>query len=120
MAAPEAYVPRMVDQGYNLEEDHGSFLGPGWEEEATEAELFQEPHGSLDSRAGGGNYRVPLIPQEQAYANHGSQEVQVTVADGCPIAATSLPSGGGHWGQQERGREPGSSPRHAEQGVLTR
>ena len=56
VAAPEAYVPRMVDRGYMLEEDHDSFLGSGWEEEAPEAELFQEPHGSLD------NYRVPLIP----------------------------------------------------------
>ena len=66
MVALEAYVPHMVDREYALEEDHGLFLGPGWEEAALEAELFQEPHGSLDSRAGGGNYRVPLIPQEQA------------------------------------------------------
>ena len=41
--APEAYVPRMVDQGCALEEDHGSFLGPGWGEETPGAELFQEP-----------------------------------------------------------------------------
>ena len=120
MVVLEAYVFHMVDRGYMREEDHGSFLGSGWEEEVPEAELFQEPHGSLDNRASGSNYRVPLIPQEQAYANHGSQEVQVVAADGCPSAAISLPSGGGHWGQQERGREPGSSPRHAEQGVLWR
>ena len=62
---PEAYVPLMVDQGCALEEDHGSFLGPGWGEEAPEAELFQEPQESLDNRAGGSNYRVPLIPPEQ-------------------------------------------------------
>ena len=37
---PEAYVPHMVDREYALEEYHGSFLGPGWEEEAPEAELF--------------------------------------------------------------------------------
>ena len=42
-AAPEAYVPHMVDQGRALEEDHGPFLGPGWGEETPEAELFQEP-----------------------------------------------------------------------------
>ena len=90
MVAPEAYVPRMADRGYTLEEDHGSFLGSGWEEEVPEAEIFQEPHGSLD------NYRVPLIPQEQAYAKHGSQDVQVTTADGCPSVAISFPSGGGH------------------------
>lgn len=41
--APEAYVPHMVDQECALEEDHGSFLGPGWGEETSEAELFQEP-----------------------------------------------------------------------------
>ena len=71
-ATLEAYVPRMVDQGCALEEDHGSFLRPGWGEETPEVELFQEPQDSLDNRTGGGNYRVPLIPQEQAYANHGS------------------------------------------------
>ena len=42
--ASEAYVPRMVDQEYTLEDDPGSFLEPGWEEEALEAEAFQEPH----------------------------------------------------------------------------
>ena len=74
-ATLEAYVPHMVDQEFALEEDHGSFLGPGWEEEMPEAEPFQEPQGSLADRASGSSYRVPLIPQEQAYANHGSQEV---------------------------------------------
>ena len=39
-ATPEPYVPHMVDQEYALEEDHGSFLGPGWEEETPEAEPF--------------------------------------------------------------------------------
>ena len=28
-AASEAYVPRMMDQEYTLEDDPGSFLGPG-------------------------------------------------------------------------------------------
>ena len=88
----------MVDWEYALEEDHGLFLGLGWEEETLEAEPFQEPQGSLANRTGGSSYLVPLIPQEQAYANHGSQEVQVTTAEGCPSAAASLPSGGGHWG----------------------
>lgn len=67
--APETYVPHMVDQECVPEEDHGSFLGPGSGEEAPEAELFQEPQGNLDNRASGSNYRVPLIPQEQNYAN---------------------------------------------------
>ena len=74
-ATSEAYVPHMVDREYALEDDHGSFLGPGWEEEMPEAEPFQEPQGSLTNRSGSSSYRVPLIPQEQAYANHGSQEV---------------------------------------------
>ena len=30
-AASEAYVPRMVDQEYVLEDDPGSFLEPDWE-----------------------------------------------------------------------------------------
>ena len=34
VTAPEAYVPRMMDQEYMLEDDPGSFLEPGWEEEA--------------------------------------------------------------------------------------
>ena len=119
-APPEAYMPLMVGQECALEEDHGSFLGPGWEEETPEAEPFQEPPGSLANRTGGSSYQVPLIPQEQAYAKHGSQEVQVTAAEGCPSAVASHPSGGGHWGLQERGREPGPSPRHAEEGVPRR
>ena len=119
VVAPEAYGPHMVDQGHAQEEDHGSFLGPGWGEETPEAELCQEPQEGLDGRAGGSNYLVPLIPQEQAYANHGSQEVQVTIVDGCPSAATFVPSGGGHRGL-ERVREPGSSPWRAEQGVPRR
>ena len=75
VVTPEAYVPHMVDREYALEEDHDSFLGPGWEEEALEAELFQEPHGNLNSHAGGSSYRVPLIPQEKVYANLRSHKV---------------------------------------------
>ena len=100
--------------------DHGSFLGPGWGEETLEAELFQESQESLVDRAEGSDYRVPLIPQEQAYANHGSQEVQVAAADGCPNPAASNPSGGGHRGLQEGGRDPASPTRCSEQGVLRR
>ena len=60
--APEAYVLRMVDRECAMEEDHGSFLGPGWGEETPEAELFQEPQEGHDDRGGGSNYQVPLIP----------------------------------------------------------
>ena len=69
---------------------------------------------------GGCSYRVPLIPQEQAYAKHGSREIQVAAAGGCPNSAASYPSGGGRRGLQERGRDSGSSPRRSEQGVLRR
>ena len=47
-----------------LEDDPGSFLKPGWEEEALEVGTFQEPSGSLTNRAGDNNYMAPLIPQE--------------------------------------------------------
>ena len=72
VAAPEAYVPRMMDQEYTSEDDPGSFLGPGWEEEALGAEAFQEPPESPANRAIDNRYMVPLIPREQAYANHES------------------------------------------------
>ena len=94
--ASEAYVPRMMDQEYALEDDPGSFLEPGWEEEALEAEAFQEHPGSLANHASDNSYRVPLISQEQSYANHGSQEDQVTMADGGPSSTTSLPPRGAH------------------------
>ena len=83
-------------------------------------ELFQGPQENLDDRAGGSDYRVPLIPQEQAYANHGSQEVQVVAAEGCPNAVASYPSGGGHRGLQERGWDLSSSPRRSASGALRR
>ena len=93
-AASEAYVPRMMDQEYTPEDDPGSFLGPGWEEEALGAEAFQEPPESPTNRAVDNRDRVPLIPQEQAYANQKSQGDQVTTAAGGPSSAASLPPGG--------------------------
>ena len=39
-AAPEAYVPRMMDREYTPEDDPGLFLEPGWEEEMLEVEAF--------------------------------------------------------------------------------
>ena len=117
VTAPEAYVPRMMDQEYTLEDDPGSFLRPGWKEEALGAEAFQEPPESPADHAVDNRYRVPLIPQEQAYANHESQGDQVTTAAGGPNSATSFPPGGSRWGLQERGREPDPSPRRTEQGA---
>ena len=40
VAAPEEYVPHMMDQGHAQEEDHSSFLGPSWGEETPEAEIL--------------------------------------------------------------------------------
>ena len=64
--ASEAYVPRMMVRECTREDDPGSFLGPGWEEEALGAEAFQEPPESPTSRAIDNRYRVPLIPRGQA------------------------------------------------------
>ena len=85
-----------------------------------EAELFHEPREGPVGYAGNNEYQVPLIPQEQAYANHGSQEVQVTTMGGCPTPAVSYPSGRGRRGLQEWDQDPTSPPRHSEQGVLRR
>ena len=70
VTAPEAYVPRMTDQEYTPEDDPGSFVGENWEEGTLGVEAFQEPPGNHHDRVCDDHYRVPLIPQEQAYANH--------------------------------------------------
>ena len=59
--APDAYVPRMMDREYTPEDDPGSFLKPGWEEEILEVEAFQEPPRSLADPTNDNNCRVPLI-----------------------------------------------------------
>src|SRR3954463_4961962 len=120
VAAPEEYVPRMMDQGHAHEGEQGSLLSPSWGDETPEAELFQEPRDGSAGHTGGDDYRVPLISQEQAYANHGSQEVQVAPASSCPAPTVSYPSGGERRGPLERGRDPTSPPRRSEQGVLRR
>ena len=120
MAAPEEYVPLMMDQGHPHESEQGSLLSPSWGDEALEAEPFREPRDGPTGHAGGNDYRVPLILQEQVYANHGSQEVQVAAASSCPAPTVSYPSGGRRRGLQERGRDPTSPPRRSEQGVLRR
>ena len=40
VAAPEEYVPRMLDQGHPREGEQGSLLSPSWWDEVPEAELF--------------------------------------------------------------------------------
>ena len=64
VTAPEAYVPRMMDQEYAPEDDPGSFLKEDWEEAMLEVEAFQEPTENRNDRASSNNYRVPLISQE--------------------------------------------------------
>ena len=73
MTAPEEYVPHMMDQGHPHEGEQGSLLSPSWGDEAPEAEPFQEPRDGPTGHAGGNDYRVPLILQEQVYTNHGSR-----------------------------------------------
>jgi len=113
VAAPEEYMPRMLDQGHPREGEQGSLLSPSWGDEAPEVELFQESRVGPTGHTGSNDYRVPLIPQEQAYANHGSQEVQVAAASNCPAPIASYPSGGGRRGLQERGQDPASPPRRS-------
>ena len=120
VTAPEAYVPRMTDQEYTPEDDPGSFVREDWEEGALGVEAFQEPTENHDDRTINDNYRVPLISQEQAYANHESQEEQITATAGGPSSTAPLPAGGSRWGLQERGREPGPSPRRAKPGDTRR
>ena len=119
-AASEAYVPRMMDQEYTPEDDPGSFLGPGWDEEALGAEAFPEPPESPTNRAVDNRYMVPLIPQGQAYANHESQVNQVTAPGDGSGTAMSTPSGEAHWGLRGRSQEQGPSLRRTEQGVTRR
>ena len=113
VTAPEAYVPRMTDQEYTPEDGPGSFVGEGWEEGALGAEAFQELPGNHHGHVCDDHYRVPLIPQEQAYANHESQEEQIAATASGPNSTAPLAAGGSRWWLQERGREPGPSPRHA-------
>ena len=84
VTAPEAYVPRMTDQESTREDAPGSFVGEDWEEGMLGVEAFQEPPGNHHDRVCDDHYRVPLIPQEQAYANHESQEEQITATVGGP------------------------------------
>ena len=106
----------MTDQEYTPEDDPGSFVGEDWEEGTLGLEPFQEPSGSHHDRVCDDHYRVPLIPQEQAYANHEWQEEQTTATAGGPSSTAPLTARGSRWGLQERGREPGPSPRRAKPG----
>ena len=96
--ASEAYVPRMVDQEYMPEDDPGSFLEPGWEEEALGAEAFQEPPESPANHAIDNSYLVPLISQERAAANHESQVNQVTAPGDSSGTAVPVTPGEARWG----------------------
>ena len=113
-------MPRMMDQEYTPEDDPSSFLEPGWEEETLEVEAFQEPPGNLTDHAGDNSYRVPLISQEQAYVNNGSQVNLVTMVDDGPSTAAPLPPGEAHGGLRGRSQEQGPYPHHTEQGVARR
>ena len=113
-------MPRMMNQEYTREDDPGSFLEPGWEEEALGAEAFQEPPESPTNHAVDNSYRVPLISQGQAYANHESQVNQVTTPGDGSGAVVSVSPEEAHWGLHGRGQEQGPSPRRTEQGNTRR
>ena len=84
------------------------------------AEAFQEPPESPANRAIDNRYRVPLIPQEQAYANHESQMNQVMAPNDGSGKAMPAPAGETHWGLCGRGQEQGPSPSRGEQGNTRR
>ena len=113
VTAPEAYVPRMVDQGYAPEDDIGSFIGEDWGEGALGVKAFQEPVENHNNRAGDGNYKVPLTSQEQAYANHGLQMNQVAASIGDPVTVTPVSTRETRWGPPGGSQEQGPSPRRA-------
>ena len=102
----------MMDQDYAREDDPGSFIREGWEEEALGVEAFQEPPGSFTDHAGDNSYRVPLTSQEQAYANHGSQVDQVTTADGGPSSTAPF-----HQEERTGGRREGARSKAPPQGT---
>ena len=104
MTAPEAYVPRMMDQGFASMDDPCSFIGEDWGEGALGAEAFQEPMENHDGHTGNGNYRVPLTSQEQAYANHGLQMNQVAAPIDEPVMAAPVSTRETRWGRREGAR----------------
>ena len=120
VTAPEAYVPRMMDQGYAPEDDLGPFTREDWGEGALGAEAFQEPTENHNDRAGNSNYRVPLTSQEQAYANHGLQMNQVAASIDDPSTAAPVPTRETRWGPPGGNQEPGPSPRRAKPGDTRR
>ena len=107
MTAPKAYVPRMMDQGYAPEDDPGLFIGEDWGEGTLGAGAFHEPTENHDDRAGNGNYRVPLISQEQVYANHGLQMTQVAASIDDPGMAAPVPTRKTRWGPPRGSQEQG-------------
>ena len=120
MTAPEAYVPHMMDQEYASEDNPGSFVGEDWEAGALGAEAFQEPTENHNDRASSGNYRVPLVSQEQAYANHGLQMNQVAASIDDPGTAAPVPTTETRWGPLRGSQEQGSTPRRATPGDTQR
>ena len=112
VTAPEAYVPRMVDQGYAPEDDISSFVGEDWGEGALGVKAFQEPAENHNDHAGDINYRVPLTSQEQAYVNHGLQMNQVAAPIDNPDTAAPVSTRETRWGPPRGSQEQGPSLRH--------
>ena len=102
-------MPRMMDQEYAPEDDPSSFVGEDWGEGALEAEAFQEPMENHNDRADNGNYRIPLISQDQAYANRGLRMNQVAASIDDPGTAAPLPTRETRWGPPGGSQEQGST-----------
>ena len=119
VAAPDAYVPRMMDLEYTPEEDPSLFPEPTWAGDPLEVGAFHELPGSFVEPFDDNNHRVRPIPQGNAYANH-AQVTQATTAAGDPKAVSPLPAGPAHWGLRGRGPEAGPPSRLMEQGVTWR
>ena len=119
-ATADTYVPRMVNLEYTPGEGPSLFPEPGWEEGTQEAEAFHEALGSFANPFDDNNRWVQPVSQEHAYANHGPQVNQATIAAGDPRAVAPLPARVALWGLHGRGPEPGPPPRRMEQGAARR
>ena len=112
--------PCSYHQGYAPEDDPGSFIGEDWGEGALGVEAFQEPTENHNDCVDNDNYRVPLISQEQAYANHGLQMNQVAASIDDPGTTAPLPTRETRWGPPGGSQEQGPSPCRATPGDTRR
>ena len=80
----------MVDLEYMPEEGPSSFPEPSWAEGTLEAGVFHELPEDFADPFSDNDRRVQPISREHAYANHGPQVNQATVAAGSPRVVALL------------------------------